>query len=67
MFQEMHWYQREGYHNSQLSEQNIIVIDSEHHNNIREQVGRGPHVPLAIQVAIAVVTPVETSYPLTQV
>ncbi len=38
-----------------------------HHNNIREQFGRDPQVPLAIQVAIAVVTPVETSYPLTQV
>ncbi len=66
MLQEMHWYQREGHHNSQLSEQNIIVVDT-HHNNIREQVGRGPQVPLAIQVAIAVVTPLETSYPLTQV
>ncbi len=48
---------------------NIIVVDSEHthHNNIREQVGRGPQVPLARQAAIAVVTPVETSYPLKQV
>ncbi len=47
----------------------VIGIDSEHthHNNIREQVGRGPHIPLARQVAVAMVTPVETSYPLTQV
>ncbi len=34
---------------------------------IPAQVGRGPQAPLAIQVAIAVVTPGETSYPLTQV
>ncbi len=34
---------------------------------IPAQVGRGPQAPLAIHVAIAVMTPVETSYPLTQV
>ncbi len=34
---------------------------------LHEQVGRGSQFPLAIQVAVAVVTPVETSYPLSQV
>ncbi len=38
--------------------------------NIRillEQVGRGSQFPLAIQLAVAVVTPAETSYPMSQV
>ena len=41
--------------------------DMDNLHDLREQVGRGPHTPLAIQVAVAVMTPVETSYPLTQV
>ncbi len=46
---------------------NIIVIEHMHHNNLLEQVGRGPQFRLAIQVVVAVVTPAETSYPLSQV
>ncbi len=41
--------------------------DMDNLHDLREQVGRGSHTPLAIQVAVAVMTPVETSYPLTQV
>ncbi len=40
---------------------------SEYRHLLLEQVGRGSQFPLAIQVAVAVVTPAETSYPLSQV
>ncbi len=46
---------------------NIIEIGIPNIRILLEQVGRGPQFSLTIQVAVAVVTPVETSYPLTQV
>ncbi len=45
----------------------IIVIERMHPSNLPEQVGRGSQFRLAIQLAVAVVTPAETSYPLSQV
>ncbi len=44
-----------------------VNTEHTHQNNLREQVGRGSQFSVIVQVAVAVVTPVETSYPLSQV
>ncbi len=62
----LHWRERPENHSQQLWRGHDFD-DMDNLHDLREQVGRGPHTPLAIQVAVAVMTPVETSYPLTQV
>ncbi len=46
---------------------NIIEIGIPNIRILLEQVGRGPQFSLTIQLAVAVVTPAETSYPMSQV
>ena len=64
----LHWRGGSGDHSQQLWGDAIddIYIYGQLYD-LPTQVGTGSQVPLAIQVAIAVVTPLETSYPLKQV
>ncbi len=64
----LHWRGGAENHSQQLcNRQKIDNTDKLIIHDLPVQVSTGSHILLAIQVAVAMVTPVETSYPVTQV